>query len=314
MSILAATTIVRGSQKGEQHGAVYLLDTERQSGAQLLSWSRPAINWDGHGGARGLRGMGFADGKVFVAAANELLVFSPEFELLRSHRSPYLAGGQGLAVFENRIYVVSAEFDALLAFDLELEKFAWGLQVSNDESGLRATPFDPGGTLGPSPRKRMQLQSAHADSRGLFVSGPGVLGLLHFDGQRIARLVSLPEGARDARPWRDGVLFNDTSANAVRFLTPEHNRVFALLPYPEESYEPSSMPGAIPGSRAGPEIARPQFARGLCVVDEQQFAAGSSPLTITLHNIETMKTTQRLNLDMDVRHCVHSLALWPYAV
>lgn len=304
MSVLAVTTIVRGSQQGEQHGAVYLLDVEGQNGAQVLSWTRPAINWDGHGGARGLRGVVFADGKVFIAAANELLVFSAKFELLASHRSPYLAGAQGLAVFENRIYLVSAEFDSLLAFDLVLGRFAWGLQLSHDEAGLRATPFDPSGTLGPSPRRRMQLQSVHADTRGLFVSGPGVLGLLHFDGKRIARLVSLPEGARDARPWRDGVLFNDTSADSVRFLTPEHNRVFALLPYPADSYEQTSMPSA--------EVARPQFARGLCVLDDQQFATGSSPLTITLHNIGTMKTTQRFNLDMDVRHCVHSLALWPY--
>lgn len=302
MSVLSATTIVRGSQQGEQHGAVYLLDTERQSGAQVLSWTRPSVNWEGHGGARGLRGIGFADGKVFIAAANELLVFSPQFELLANHRSPYLAGAQGLAVFENRIYLVSAGFDALLAFDLALGKFAWGLQLSSDEAGLRATPFDPIGTQGPLPRKRLKLQCVYADKRGLFVSGPGVLGLLHFDGKRIARLVSLPEGARDARPWRDGVLFNDTSADSARFMTPAHNRVFKVLPYP-----PGEMAPAMP------EAARPYFARGLCVLDEKRFASGSSPLTVTLHDIESLQTTQRFNLDMDPRHCVHSLALWPYS-
>jgi hypothetical protein len=302
MSVLAVTSIVRGSQKGQQHGAVYLLDSEGQSGAQVLSWTRPAISWDGHGGARGLRGIGFADGKVFIAAASELLVFSPEFELLASHRSPYLAGNQGLAVFENRIYIVSAGFDALLAFDLALGKFAWGLQLSSDEAGLRATPFDPGGTQGPLLRNRLQLQSVYADTRGLFISGPGVLGLLHFDGKRIARLVSLPEGAQDARPWRDGVLFNDSSADSVRFITPAHNRVFKVLPYPTDEMAP-----------AMPEAARPYFARGLCVLDEKRFASGSSPLTVTLHDIESLQTTQRFNLDMDLRHCVHSLALWPYS-
>ncbi len=302
MTVLAVTTVVRGSQIGEQHGAVYLLDLDQQAGAQVLSWTLPSIDWTGHGGARGLRGIGFAAEKVFIAAANELLVFSPDFELLASHRSPYLAEAQGLVVFENRVYIVSAGFDALLAFDLELNSFAWGMQLSHDEAGLRATPFEPGGTLGPSPRKRMALQSVYADPRGLFISGPGALGLLHFDGQRIAQLVSLPEGARDARPWRDGVLFNDSSADAVRFLTPEHNRVFAVLPYPEAAYESAEL-----------EVARPHFARGLCVVDETNFASGSSPLTITLHNIENMKTTQRFNLDMDVRHAVHSMAIWPYA-
>lgn len=301
MTVLAVTSIVRGSARGERHGAVYLLDIDGQSGAQVLEWTRPAIDWKGHGGARGLRGIAIAADRVFVAAESELLVFSPQFELLAKHRSPYLGGGQGLVVFENRVYVISAAYDALLAFDLELDRFAWGLQVSNDEAGLRATPFDPASTLGPSPRKRLQLKSVYADSRGLFISGPGTSGLLHFDGKRIAQLVSLPEGARDARPWRDGVLFNDTSTDAVRFLTPEHNRVFKILPYPQDAMVPVL-----------PEVARPYFARGLCVLDEKRFASGSSPLTVTLHDIETMQTIRRFNLDMDVRHCVHSLALWPF--
>ncbi|HKX56353.1 MAG TPA: hypothetical protein VJN01_09630, partial [Xanthomonadales bacterium] len=255
----------------------------------------------GQGGARGLRGIAVAGDQVLVAAESELLVFSPQFELLAIHRSPYLGGAHGLVVFENRVYVISAAFDALLAFDLALGRFAWGLQISNDEAGLRATPFDPASTLGPSPRKRMQLQSVYADSRGLFISGPGASGLLHFDGKRIAQLVSLPEGARDARPWRDGVLFNDTLTDAVRFLTPEHNRVFKVLPYPEDAMVP-----------ALPDVARPYYAQGLCVLDEKRFASGSSPLTVTLHDIETLQTTRRFNLDTDVRHSVHSLALWPF--
>lgn len=303
MTVVAVTTVVRGSTTGQRHGAVYLLDLQGQQGAQVLDWTRPGINFGGHGGARGLRGIGIAGEKVFVLADAELLVFSPEFELLASHRSPYLGGAQGLAIFDNRVYVISAAFDAVLAFDLQLNRFTWGLQLSNDETGLRAAPFDPLGTLGPSPRRRSQLQSIHADARGLFISGLATLGLWHFDGQRIARLVSLPEGVRDARPWRDGVLFNDTPADAVRFLTPKHNRVFPVLPYPAQTYVTAEMPS--------PQLARPGFARGLCMIDDQQFVSGSAPLTVTLHNIETLQTTQRFNLDMDVRHCVHSLAVWP---
>lgn len=305
MTVIAASTIVRGSQKGERHGAIYLLDLDGQRGAQLLEWTRPDIDWSGSGGARGLRGIAFSDNRVYVAAERELLVFSPEFELLATHRSPYLGHAQGITVFENRVYMVSAGFDSLLAFDLELGRFAWGLHIANDEAGLRASPFDPVGTLGPSPRNRLQLQSIYADPRGLFLAGPGTLGLLHFDGNRIARLVSLPEGARDARPWRDGVLFNDTSADAVRFLTPDQNCVFPVLDYPEEALNEPGIPD--------PSLARAGFARGLCVVDEQEFVSGSSPLTITLHDIETMKTLQRYNLDVDIRHSVHSLAIWPFA-
>jgi len=305
MTVLAITSIVRGSAEGERHGAVYLLDVEGQQGAQVLEWTRPAIDWRGHGGARGLRGIAVAGDRVFVAADSELLAFTPEFELLARHPSPYLGGAQGLAVFENRLYVVSAAYDAVLAFDLELGRFAWGLQVSNDEAGLRAAPFDPAGTVGPFLRNRLQLQTVFADARGLFLSGPSTLGLLHFDGKRIARLASLPEGARDARPWRDGVLFNDTSADAVRLLTPEHNYAFPVLAYPQKELENAGL--------ADSGVARPGFARGLCVLDDKLIASGTSPLTITVHNFETMQTIWRFNLDLDVRHCVHSISLWPFS-
>ncbi len=99
MTILAVTTVVRGSAKGERQGAVYLLDLEGEKGAQVLDWTRPGIDWQGHGGSRGLRGIGVAADRVFVLADAELLVFSPEFELLATHRSPYLGGAQGLAIF-----------------------------------------------------------------------------------------------------------------------------------------------------------------------------------------------------------------------
>jgi hypothetical protein len=184
-------------------------------------------------------------------------------------------------------------------------RFSWGLQVSDDEAGLRAAPFDPAGTVGPFLRQRLQLQTLFADSRGLFLSGPATLGLLHFDGKRIARLASLPEGARDARPWRDGILFNDTSADAVRLITPEHNYVFPVLAYPQKELENA---GQTDGA-----VARPGFAQGLCVLDDKLIASGSSPLTVTLHNIETMKTSLRFNLDLDVRHCAHSITLWPFS-
>jgi hypothetical protein len=118
------------------------------------------------------------------------------------------------------------------------------------------------------------------------------------------RLVTLPEGVHDARPWRDGVLFNDTGADAVRFLTPDANCVFEVPHYPEAEL--------LPGSFDNPAIARQGFGRGLCVVDESRFVSGSSPLTLSLHDLDAMKTTLRINLSTDARNAVHTLAVWPF--
>ncbi len=303
MTTLVITTIRRGSSEGESHGGIYLLDLEQQRGAHVLDWKRPAIDWSGHGGDRGLRGVATHGERLYAASTEELLIFAPDFRLLAAHRSPYLRHAQSVAAFENRVYVVSASFDSILAFDLDAGRFAWGLHIVDDEGGLRATPFDPQGPMGPLQSNRLRLDSLYCDARGLFVAGQRTLGLLRFDGKRIKRLVTLPEDVRDARPWRDGVLFNDTAADAVRFMTPEHNRVFRVPTYPQQSLK---------GTDVDERVARQGYARGLCPLEDGVIAAGSSPLTVTLHDVESMKTTLRINLDTDIRHQVHSLAIWPF--
>jgi len=305
MTILAATTVHRGSQPGDSHGGVYLVDLDGQRGAHVLDWTRPAIDWSGAGAGRGLRGMDTHKQRVFIAGADELFEFTPGWELSNVHTSPYLGQAQAVACFEQRVYVLSAAYDAVLALDLESGRFDWGLLIAEDDGGLRGMPFDPRGALGPSATNQLQLNSLYCDSRGLFVAGARTSGLLHFDGKRIVRLVTLPAGVHDARPWRDGVLFNDTEAEAVRFLTPEANCVFEVPRYPEEALD-----------RGGDEqggVARQAFARGLCVLGDGLFASGSSPLTISLHDLDAMKTTQRINLSTDVRQSVHTLTVWPFA-
>lgn len=304
MSVIAATTVIRGSQRGSSHGGVYLVDLAKQRGAHLLDWTRPSIDWSGHGAGRGLRGLAFGGERVYIAGASELYGFAPDFALLGTHTSPYLDHAQAVACFEGRLYVVSAGYDAVLALDLQSGRFDWGLQLADDEGGLRGTPFDPQGALGPSRSQELQLNSLHCDGRGLFIAGGRTMGLLHFDGKRIVRLVTLPEGVHDARPWREGVLFNDTEAEAVRFLTPDANCVFRVPSYPEAALEP--------GSYADSAVARQGFARGLCVLDESVFASGSAPLTVTLHDVDAMKTTLRVNLSTDARHMIHTLAAWPF--
>jgi hypothetical protein len=304
MNIIAATSVVRASQPGESHGGVYLLDLAGGRGAHVLDWKRPAIDWSGHGGGRGLRGLAVDGERVFIAGADELYCFTPDFELVGVHGCPYLGQAQAVACFEGRVYVVSAAYDAVLALDRDSGRFDWGLQIADDEGGLRGMPFDPGGALGPSASDRLRLNSLYCDPRGLFVAGARTQGLLHFDGRRIVRLVTLPEGVHDARPWRDGVLFNDTEAEAVRFLTPEANRVFAVPRYPESALQPGTFEDSV--------LARQAYARGLCVLKDGLFVSGASPLTVSLHDLETMKTTLRINLSTDVRQSIHTLATWPF--
>ena len=74
MTVLVATSVVRGTKQGESHGGVYLLDINRNRVKQTIDWNTYEIDWQGRGWDRGLRGIAFDNERVFIAASDELLV------------------------------------------------------------------------------------------------------------------------------------------------------------------------------------------------------------------------------------------------
>ena len=56
MTILIATSVVRGSRQGESHGGVYLVDLDNQRVRQPIDWNTADIDWQGRGWDRGLHG------------------------------------------------------------------------------------------------------------------------------------------------------------------------------------------------------------------------------------------------------------------
>ena len=306
MTILIATSVVRGSRQGESHGGVYLLDTDLGRAALAIDWNTVDIDWRGRGWDRGLRGIAFDGERVFIAASDELFEYTPDFEPVASYRSPFLKHCHEIFRYERRLFLASTAYDSILGFDLDNNRFSWGLQVVAQADGFGGLPFDPMGQRGPSPNNRLHLNNVFCDANGMFISGLRTAGLLHFSGRRITQYVNLPEGTHNARPWRGGVLFNDSEANAVRYVTPRTNRVFRVPRYPEDQLENAGLGDA--------RVARQAFARGLCTINGDLIASGSSPSTITLHHVETMRTVLSVNLSMDIRNAIHGLEVWPFGV
>jgi hypothetical protein len=304
VTILIATSVLRGSPAGQSHGAVHLVDMQDGKVAHVIDWKAPGPDWTLPGGGRGLRGVAIDGDRVFIAAADTLFAFSPDFKMLHSFRSPFLDDCHEICIFERRLYLSSTAFDSVLGFDLDQNCFDWGLHVVEAGTGLLGTPFNPQGTHGPSRGRALGLNSLWCDTRGMFISGSRASGLMFFDAKEIVRLVTLPHGVQNARPWRDGVLFNDTSADVARFMRPGSNQVFQVPKFSESAL--------VDIGELESKNSRQGFARGLCVLNNSEFAVGSSPATITLHDLDTMKTTRSINFSIDPRHSIQSLAVWPY--
>jgi hypothetical protein len=268
------------------------LDLEKQSGQQVVEWSFPDISWHGDGGDRGLRGIAFDDKHVYVTTCNDLLVYSPDFKQLARIGNPYLNEAHGISIWQRTLYVTSAGFDSVLGFDLDQQAFTWAMQVKSLRHKYLPSRYDPTSDDGPLLLKKLHLNNVYCNEHGMYLLGLHTNGLLHFNGEQINMAVQLPAGCRDARPFRDGVLFNDSGASALRYTGRG------------EGEEDRGMPL--------PESATPGFARGLCVLNDHMVAGGSTPATIAIYDLAANQTLGSVQLTTDPNCCIHSIALWPF--
>jgi hypothetical protein len=115
----------------------------------------------------------------------------------------------------------------------------------------------------------------------------------------------LPRGTHNAQLWNDGLLYNDTEADRVCYLRDGNTMEMAV---PE--FDPQRIVNL---ERFASSVARPRFARGLCVLANGLIAGGSSPSTISVYDLGAGRRLTQQNLSMDVRNAVHGLTVWPYS-
>ena len=146
----------------------------------------------------------------------------------------------------------------------------------------------------------------HVDSTGIYLSGLHTKALLHLDSKmEVSEVCNLPAGAHNARPYREGLLFNDTNSDCVRYVSRDGKNVsFKIEVYDEGDIEFMNIDDS--------KIARQGFGRGLCPVGERFVAGGSSPSTISLYDLENNQKVGSVNLTMDIRNTIHGLEPWPY--
>ncbi len=303
---LITTFAVRGSQQGESHGGACIVDIEGQDVRQVLDWDTTNIDWRGHGWDRGLRGVAIDGETVYIVASDELFAFTPDFELIGSWRNDYLKHAHEMSIFERKLYISSTGYDSVLAFDLDDRRFSWALHIDIDRFDFKGATYDPMGDEGPLLMDKLHLNNVHANDNGMYISGAKSGGMLHFNGDALYMAATLPQGTHNAQPWRDGVLFNDSESDAVRYASRsgEEDRAVKVPQYDPADIETMSIDDS--------GAARQGFARGLCAINDRIVAAGSSPSTISVHDLQESRTLLSVNSSKDIRNSIHSIEIWPF--
>jgi hypothetical protein len=207
---------------------------------------------------------------------------------------------------ERMLFVTSTGFDSLMAFNLDSGRFEWGFHLQRVGTEWTGYSFDPHGEAGPRPVNDFHINMVHVDQTGIYLSGLKTEALLHINNQmQVAVVCDLPGGTHNARPWLNGVVFNDTNSDCVRYVDRNGTqKAFSIVSYDESQLQFAGVDDS--------NIARQAFGRGLCPVGERFIAGGSSPSTITLYDTVANQTVGSVNLSMDIRNAIHGLEIWPF--
>ena len=173
---------------------------------------------------------------------------------------------------------------------------------------FKAVTFDPRGKDGPLMLNKLHVNNVHCTKGGMYLSGLRTGGMLLFNGREVQMSAELPAGSHNARPFRDGVLFNDTEADALRYAgrgEGVEDRAFRV-----PRYDPADAPERRPGRQ--PHRPPGIRARALRAVGHRVVAGGSSPSTVSVYDLAANRRLLSVNLSMDVRNAIHGLEVWPY--
>ena len=228
------------------------------------------------------------------------------FKIQDSFRNRHLKHCHEICRMESTVFLTSTGFDSLLAFDLDQKKYIWGFHLQRQYDRWTGHTFDPRSDMGPRPVNDFHINMVHVDNTGIYLSGLRTNALLYLNSKmEVSEVCTLPAGAHNARPYRDGLLFNDTQSDCVRYAGRDgNNHAFKIVTYDDADIEFSGIDDS--------KIARQGFGRGLCPIGDRFIAGGSSPSTISLYDLQTNQKVESVNLTMDIRNAIHGLEPWPY--
>lgn len=282
---LVASSAIRASGAEAGSGGLFLIDLEARSVLQPVDLGNARFPWDEKGREAGLRGIAFDGDTMYCMASDALYAFNSKFEYQAHWSNPYLRYCRGIAVVERKLFIISAGFDSIIGFDLDAQQFDWALQVKSRGFAIGGHPFDPNGDEGPLMVAKLDLQEVYCDKTGMYITSNK--GLIRYLGNDINVAVEIPEGSHDARPFRDGILFNDGEAGALRYS----------------------------GRGEGEEdrsLATGESPRGLCVLSSAVVAGGSSPAAVTIYDLAANKQLLAVQISEDPDTSIRCIALWPY--
>jgi len=331
-----ASSIVRLTNKGADHGYLYLLDFNTETYDIVLKWEDENINWEGRGGDRGLRGIAFYQDLIIVASGKQILFLDKKYEIKNIFSHNLLGDIHELFIQNDVLFITSTLYDLILCMDLNKMKLTAGYHIvpkrerinyrqflHNKWTAFRRKilyPFFNNQNLysefeineinvnGYSPRCAVIEKSIHINTVFVwknFLCFTGtqnniVFGILSND---LIRVATIPFGTHNVTFLDSDRLIMNYTIDETIVIT--DRKGFKKFNYPVY-YDKSIVEGDFEKNHA-----KAGWGRGFDI-KENYFIAGCSPATVNLYHFEQKKPVKSINMDQDIRNSIHGLKFLPF--
>jgi len=344
-----ATSVIRSSQQGESHGGVYLVDLNSGTYRNVVDWDDENISWEGRGGDRGLRGIAFHDGLIYLAASDEIFVYDRDFDRVGSIVNNYLRDCHEIFIYDDILYMTSTRYDSLLLYDIYNDSFICGfcfrlkylygskkfiietvesigrkfpnLQIVRKfcekvKSKMRQLynrrPRDEGYSFNPN-REEGPVPDDTIHINNVHVSEHGVF----VSGSHLDRMLRVQGGEVEVVASLPTGTHNARPWAGDRILANDtsQDRIVILRTdgiVTDQFHIPRYKEDCLKENDIPEDHARQSFGRGLCTTDDGYIVGGSSPATISVYRPNGVNPEKTVNLTMDVRNAIHGLEIWPF--
>ena len=300
---LLATYEVRGGPLGASHGGLFVIDLANRTAVKQLDWAESPSDLRTLNEDLGMRGVACDRDAIYVVTSDRLLKYSRDFHQLGAWQNAYLKHCHEMHIHRRRLFIASTGFDSILGFDLDREVFDWALHVDVQGQVHRGKIYDPQTEDGPLLLGKLDISHVYCDANGMYIGGSRTGGMLYWGGREIRMSAELPGASRNARPFRDGVLFTEHSTGLLRYTGRGEGKEDRALRVRETRVVPSAQ-----ALDEDVDALGVGTARGLCVLSDELVAVGSRPASVTIFDLARNEQVLRVTLSQNPNTAVHSLA------
>lgn len=297
------SSVYRSARSNQSHGGVFMVNLQNNKFKNLLL-AKQDIDLHGRGGERGFRGIAFWKNNIYIGLHDGVQIYNKNFKLLDTIRNKsYLGNVHEICIHKNKLYIVSTMYDAIVSFNLNTKKMVDCSVIKN--AGKSGTFMLHQKNNSPAKQDSLHLNNVFANDTGVYVCGTNISSLIKIKNGIVSKYCRVLPGTHNCRPLGgDKVICNDTR-NGVISITDKGCRVINTAQVPRISK------AKMTDIHVKDKIARQPFARGLAF-NNNFIIGGSSPDMISVYDRNTFNLIKKINLSMNIRHCIHGLEIFPF--